>query len=185
LVSPSNGATGVSTTPKLDWGDVSGAISYDVRVCSDSTCTTVERSKNVTNSQWTVSPALLKGTAYYWRVRSVNTCGASSWSNIRSFTTCTNPLRPSLVSPANGATGVATAPTLDWNDVSGATSYDVQVCSDSTCTTVVRPKSVTASQWTVSPALVKGTTYYWRVRSVNACAASPWSGIRNFTTSGP
>jgi hypothetical protein len=172
LSSPQNGATGVATTPFLDWGDVSGATSYDVQVCSDSNCSSVVRSANVTESQWIVSPALVKGTTYYWRVRSVNACGPSSWSGIRSFTTCTNPLRPTLVSPANGATGVATAPTLDWGGVSEATSYDVRVCSDSNCSTVVRSKNVTNSQWTVSPALNEGTTYYWRVRSKNSCGTS-------------
>ncbi|GBC84344.1 hypothetical protein HRbin11_00769 [bacterium HR11] len=96
---------------------------------------------------------------------------------------CTAPSAPTLVSPANGATGVSTTPTLDWSDVTGATSYDVQVCSDSACATVVRSQTgLTASQWTVSPALNSATTYYWRARAVNSCGASAWSATWSFTT---
>jgi len=96
---------------------------------------------------------------------------------------CPLPSAPSPLSPPNGATGVSTTPTLDWSDVTGATSYDVQVCRDSGCTDVVRSQmGLTASQWTVSPALNNGTTYYWRARAVNSCGAGPWSETWSFTT---
>jgi len=185
LVSPSNGQT-VSTTPSLDWGDVSGATSYDVEVCSDSGCTSVVRSVNVGSSQWTVSPALNEGVTYYWHARAKNSCGPGLWSSIRSLTTqggCVPPGTPSLVSPPNGET-VSTTPSLDWSDVSGATSYDVEVCSDSDCTSVVRSDNVGSSQWTVSPALSEGATYYWHARARNSCGPSSWSSIRSFTTQG-
>jgi hypothetical protein len=183
LSSPANGATGVSTTLVLDWGDVSGATSYDVQVCSNNTCSTVVTSANVATSQWTVSPALAQGTLYYWRVKANNSCGSGPWTSIRNFTTiCPLPAAPSLSSPANGATGVSTTPALDWADVSGATSYDVQVCSNNTCSTVVTSANVATSTWTVSPALSQGTQYYWRVKANNSCGSGSWSSIRNFTT---
>ncbi len=74
---------------------------------------------------------------------------------------------------------------MDWSDVSGATSYDVQLCSDSGCTSVVRYANVVNSQWTVSPALSTGTTYYWRVRANNSCGPGDWvSSAWHFTTFG-
>ena len=183
LSSPANGATGVSTTPLLDWTDAAGATSYDVQVCSDSGCASVVRSANPTTSQWTVSPALSTGVTYYWRARS-NACGNNSaWTGIRSFTTvCPVPATPTLSSPANGATGVSTTPLLDWTDAAGATSYDVQVCSDSGCASVVRSANPTTSQWTVSPVLSTGVTYYWRARANNACGNGSWTGTWSFTT---
>ena len=98
------------------------------------------------------------------------------------FGSCTLPTVPSLVSPANGATSVSTTPALDWSDVSGATSYDVQVCSDSTCATVVRSANVASSTWTVSPSLSNSTTYYWRARANNSCGAGSFSSTFSFTT---
>jgi hypothetical protein len=183
LISPATGEANIVLTPTLYWGDISGSTSYDVQVCSDSSCSSVVRSANVTNSQWTVSPALTSGT-YYWQVRAKNTCGWSLWSEVWWFSTanCTTPIKPVLSLPLNGATSVSTSPTLNWGDVSGATSYDVQVCSGPGCSDVVSSANVTDSQWTVSPTLSPNTTYYWRVRARNSCEYGPWSNVWSFTT---
>jgi hypothetical protein len=98
------------------------------------------------------------------------------------ITVCTPPAIPSLSTPANGAMGVSTIPALDWANVSGATSYDVQVCSNNTCSTVVTSANVVTSQWTVSPALAQGTQYYWRARANNSCGPGSYSAIWSFTT---
>lgn len=97
--------------------------------------------------------------------------------------TCSTPDTPSLVGPSNGATGVSTAPTLDWANVYGATSYDIQVCGDSGCSSVVMSAgSLTSSQWAVSSALNNNTTYYWRARANNTCVSGPWGGTWSFTS---
>ncbi|HZN95121.1 MAG TPA: hypothetical protein VFB81_20545, partial [Myxococcales bacterium] len=96
---------------------------------------------------------------------------------------CTVPATPTLSSPANGATGVATGPVLDWSDSTGATSYDVQVASDSAFTNVVRSGTgLASSTWTVTPALANSTTYFWRARANNSCGSSAYSGGFSFTT---
>ena len=100
-------------------------------------------------------------------------------------TSCTAPGAPALLTPASGATGQSTTPVLDWNDVSGATSYDVQVATDSAFTNVIRSANALASStWTVSPALSSGTTYYWRARANNTCGAGAWSSGFSFATAG-
>ena len=183
LVSPYSGETDVSTTPTLDWSDVSDATTYDVQVCSDIGWSSVVAAASVYSSQWTVSPALDQGARYYWRVRASNSCGSSSWSNGWTFTTsCATPSTPSLVVPYDGQTGLTTTPTLYWSDVSGATSYYVQVCSDSGCSSVVGSARVYSSQWKVSPALYQGTRYYWRVKADSSCGSGSWSSVWSFTT---
>jgi hypothetical protein len=183
LVSPANGATGVSTTPTLSWSAVSGTTSYDVQVCSDSACATVLSA--VTTYNQSVLSALSANTKYYWRARANNSCGPGSWSGTSNFTTassCTLPGIPTLVSPANGAPGVSTTPTLSWSAVSGTTSYDVQVCSDIACAIPVRPATVAGNQWVVLPALNSRAIYYWRTRATNACGPGAWSVISIFAT---
>jgi RHS repeat-associated protein len=91
-------------------------------------------------------------------------------------------IAPTLTSPANGITGVITSPTLDWSDVTGAETYEVHLCSNADCSNTVKSATTTDSQWTVSPDLNPLTTYYWRVRAMNLCSSSPWSGVRTFTT---
>jgi hypothetical protein len=123
-VSPTSGATGLSTTPLLDWTDVPNATSYLVEVSTSSTFATIARSATVTTSQWTPSTALDYSTIYYWRVRAKNACGYSPWSAGRSFRTanCITPARPTLVSPTTGETGDSNSPLVDWNDVLRAAS---------------------------------------------------------------
>jgi len=185
LSSPANGLTGVPVNPTLVWSNVSGASSYDVRVCSDSACSSIVASSSVSVSQWQVSPALNPGTTYWWQVRANKSC-AGSWSTTRSFTTiCSAPSppgTPNLSSPANDDTVVST-PTLDWDDVACASSYDVRVCSDSACSSVAASSSVTVSQWQVSPAFNPSTSYWWQVRAKNSYGNGPWSTARKFTTS--
>ena len=93
------------------------------------------------------------------------------------------PSTPTLSSPANGATGVATNPTLSWNASSGATSYGLQVSSSSSfSTTVVNQTGITTTSYAVT-GLANNTTYYWRVNATNAGGTSAYSTAWSFTTS--
>jgi hypothetical protein len=187
LVNPAAGLTGVSISPALDWSDASNARSYDIRVCSDSACSSVAASSNVSVSQWQVSPVLNTSTTYWWQVRAKNSCRDGSWSVARSFTTiCSSPSppgTPSLLSPANGLTNVPINTTLDWSAVACASPYDVRVCSDSACSSVAASSNVLISQWQVSPVLNVSTTYWWQVRANNSYGNGAWSTAQSFTTS--
>jgi C1A family cysteine protease len=105
---------------------------------------------------------------------------AYSYGNV--IMACSTPSTPGLSSPANGSSGISITPTLDWSDVSGATSYDVQVCSDSACSSVVRSaNALSSSQWAVSPALNQGTKYWWRARANNSCGPGSYTETWSFT----
>ncbi|HVG60033.1 MAG TPA: endopeptidase, partial [Hyalangium sp.] len=185
-VSPANGAIGVDFAAVLDWSDVTGAL-YDVQVATDSAFTNVVASASgLGASTWTVTPGLSANSTYFWRVRSGNSCGGSSaWSAASSFTTrgCATLAAPTLSSPANGATGVSSSAALDWTDVTGATGYEVQVASDSAFGNIVASNTaLTASTWTVSPALSANTTYHWRARAKDSCGVGAYSSAFSFTT---
>jgi hypothetical protein len=95
----------------------------------------------------------------------------------------TVPIAPTLVSPANAATGIAISPTLSWNTSTGASSYRVQVSTVSNFATTVYDQSGIASTSTlVTPALANNTPYYWRVNATNTQGTSEWSAERSFTT---
>lgn len=94
----------------------------------------------------------------------------------------TVPDPPVLSSPANGATNVSIPVTLVWNASSGATSYNVQVSTNSSFTSLVYNQTgITSTSVTVSN-LSAGTTYYWRVSATNAAGTSAWSSVWSFTT---
>ena len=82
LVAPANAATGVSVTPTLSWGAVTGATSYDDYF---RTSKTPPIDTNVTRT--TYRPAdLQKGTVYYWNIVARNG-GVTATSSTFSFTT--------------------------------------------------------------------------------------------------
>jgi GH18 family chitinase len=87
LSSPSNTATGVSTTPTLSWNASSGATSYQLQVSTSSSfSTTVVNQSGITSTSYT--PSVLTGnTTYYWRVSATNAGGTSAYSTAWSFTT--------------------------------------------------------------------------------------------------
>jgi hypothetical protein len=91
------------------------------------------------------------------------------------------PSAPSLVSPANDATGVAQPVTLDWNNVTNAASYEVQVDNSSTIAApFVANPTVTVSQATFSG--LPAQQLWWRVRARNAAGVfGPFSSTRRFT----
>jgi hypothetical protein len=168
---PTNGATGVSTSPTLSWGASSGATSYEY--CYDTT------NNSACDGTWTLAgtntsvglSGLSNNTTYYWQVRAVN-AGGTTYANSDawwSFTTQVSaPGAFSKSAPANGATGVSTSPTLSWGASSGATSYEY--CYDTT------NNSACDGSWTLAgtntsvglSGLSNNTIYYWQVRAVNA-----------------
>jgi len=72
-----------------------------------------------------------------------------------------------LVTPANAAVVTTATPDLTWTQYPGATGYVVQVSTASAFTAGAATREVIigdgATVTTASPALVKGTVYYWRV----------------------
>jgi len=104
--------------------------------------------------------------------------------NVRIMTFFDSLLTPPVpASPENETQGLATdGLRLHWAPALGATRYHWQVDYDSGFTNV--PDGLEGTTGTTSkrlPALVPGTTYYWRVR-VTEPMLSPWSAAWSFTT---
>ncbi|MEJ8800545.1 LamG-like jellyroll fold domain-containing protein [Pontibacter sp. H249] len=184
LSSPANQSSEISTTPILMWAATQGATNYQVQVSTSSNFTsTVYNQSGITSTSASVS-GLVAGTTYYWRVRAINGSAQSDWSNVWSFTTAAPVMAtaPELASPANQATGVSASPTLTWSAAQGATSYQAQVSTNSSFTSTVYNQSSITSTSVAVTGLAAGTTYYWRVRGINATSQSNWSTIWSFTT---
>jgi hypothetical protein len=190
LVSPSNGATGVSTNPTYTWAAATGATTYTLQVATDAGMTAfVINNSGITGTSSTPATTLSNGTTYYWRVIAVNGNGTTTSTNAPwSFTTSAAPTPPGnfdLVAPVNGATGISMTPQYSWNAASGATAYRLQVCSDVAMTVIVLDRTgITGTFDTPPTALNPGTQYFWHVIASNAIGTttsngSPWS----FTTS--
>ena len=180
LLSPSNGAIGVSLTPTLSWNASSDVLLCEVHFGTYSPLLPLTTLTGGT----TYSPGTLTaGTTYYWQVVARNSVGSMSsatWSFVTIGVTAGSPGTPSLSSPANGATGVLVAPTLIWDAASEATSYDVYLGTSSTPPLVTNRTGTSYAPGPLRP----DTTYYWRVLARNSVGSST-SATWQFTTAAP
>jgi hypothetical protein len=186
LVRPINGEVNQPVSLTLVWTRVSSATTYHFQIATDAAFTTIyTQDSTVTDSLLAVS-GLTNGARYYWRVRAKGPEGTSAWSSSWTFTTIPlPPATPPLVSPSDGATDQLSPVTVVWSTVSGATSYHVQVATDTGFTSIfLRDSSLAGTQRVVS-GLANGTQYYWRVRAKNVGGVSGWSTLWDFTTSTP
>lgn len=94
------------------------------------------------------------------------------------------PGEPTLSSPVDGYRTNNTKPTLSWTAgsigwCSTLSNYEIQICSNSGCTSVVQSNTNAANtSWTLTTALEEGT-YYWRVREKDSLGRySEWTATR-------
>jgi hypothetical protein len=172
LVAPESGSIGVPTRPTFEWTSSLGAGSYRLQVATDSSFSTpvIDQSGLVTTST-TPTTALNLATQYFWRVQAVSDSVVTADGAPRSFTTAVGAIPGSftLVSPAGGSTVFTTLPTYSWTSSSGASSYRLEVSTDpSFLNPIIDQTGITTTSVTPSIALLPLTTYFWRVRSVNA-----------------
>jgi len=176
---PANGATDVGTisgnqvSVALSWTDV-GADQYQLQVSSDSAFTS-PMTTTTSDTSATVS-GLEPGVTYYWRMRATEPV-RGAWSSTLSFTTVATPgtVAPELLSPSAGADGVSSTPTFSWSAVAGATSYQIQVATDSAFSSKEIDETTSATAYQSDDELDNGT-YYWRVK-----ADADWSATGVFT----
>lgn len=156
-----------------------------MQLSTDSTfATTVINDSNLTSTSRTVT-GLLNNKIYYWRVNAKNAAGTSSYSVIWHFTTVAlaAPPSPILTTPVQNASAVPVSTNLTWSSSNGATSYRVQLSTDSTfATTVINDSTLTGTSRAVT-GLLNNKIYYWRVNAKNAAGTSGYSAIWNFTVS--
>ncbi len=92
------------------------------------------------------------------------------------------PLAATLASPAHNATNQPVSLTLRWHPAAAATSYDLQVSTDSTfATTVVNQTAIADTSYSVGP-LSAMLRYFWRVRGRNSAGTGPYAAFSAFNT---
>ncbi|URZ01538.1 fibronectin type III domain-containing protein [Clostridium felsineum] len=135
-------ATVTSTSLKLTWDAVNGATSYEVEVDGNLII-------GLTDTNYEVK-GLLPGTSHTYRVRAITTAGTGDWSILSSKTTL------NLVTGIKNSV-TSTSIKLNWDAISGAVSYDVEV--DGKLVT-----GITSTNYEIT-GLTPGTTHTYRVRA--------------------
>ncbi len=172
-------ATSVNATGfTANWGAVTGAVGYYLDVATDGgfAAPVVGYSNlNVNNVTTFAVTGLAGGSTYYYRLRAVNASGTSADSNV--ITVLTVPATPVATAASAIAVGGFTA---NWGAVTGATSYRLDVSTSGTFGTFVAGYQDldvgNVTTYSVS-GLAGGSTYYYRLRAVNAAGTSADSNV--------
>lgn len=188
LVAPADGSVNQDLNVKFVWRRPAGTTSFRLQVASDSTFASgvAVNDSTITDTTKTAG-GLVFGVKYFWRVNAKNIGGASPYSALFSFRTYdSDPAVPRQLAPANGVTGLDISVKLTWMRPAGATSFHLQVATDSTFAggLVVNDPALADSFKSIT-GLNYLTKYYWRVNADAVGGTSPYSPRWSFATGIP
>ena len=174
LTAPSvTGGNDSQGRPTLKWDKVAGAAKYEV-YRSYSQNGNYSKYSTQTSTGYTNSSYLTSGSTYYYKVRALDANGtAGPWSDVVAVT-CRLGLTAPSVTGGNDSQG---RPTLKWNAVTGAAKYEVYRAR-SKDGDYIKYSTQTSTGYTNSAYLTSGSTYYYKVRALDANGtAGPWSDV--------
>jgi len=123
---------------------------------------------SITTSMTRTGLNLTSGQPYYVTVGARNEGGLWSEDGVSNGVTAgvAPPASFNKDTPANGATGISTSPTLSWAASTGATSYEYcyDITNDNACSSWTDNSTSTSKALS---GLTSSTTYYWQVRANN------------------
>lgn len=133
LLSPSQGASGVSQLPTFSWTTSNAAQLYDIEIATSPAFgnTIVASKSGILLTSYTPPATLNVSKLYFWRVRPTNECKDGDWSEINAFHTLTlscntfKNLDGTLAIPASGTPTVSSKITI----LSNGTISDVNIAS--------------------------------------------------------
>ena len=163
--------------PTLKWNAVSGAAKYEVYRARSKDGTYTKYS-TTTGTSYTNTSYIENGNTYYYKVRALDANGtAGAWSSIVSVT-YKQTLPAPTVTGGNDAQG---RPTLTWKVVTGAAKYEVYRAR-SKDGDYIKYSTVTGTSYTNTSYIESGSTYYYKVRALDANGtAGAWSSIVSVT----
>ena len=174
LTAPSvTGGNDSQGRPTLKWNAVTGAAKYEVYRARSMNGDYIKYSTQ-TSTGYTNSAYLTSGSMYYYKVRALDANGtAGPWSDVVAVT-CRLGLTAPSVTGGNDSQG---RPTLKWNAVTGAAKYEVYRAR-SKDGDYIKYSTQTSTGYTNSAYLTSGSTYYYKVRALDANGtAGPWSDV--------
>ncbi|HRF96652.1 MAG TPA: hypothetical protein PLZ51_15705, partial [Aggregatilineales bacterium] len=180
LIAPINESGTDEAWVTFSWDSVPEATNYQIQIATDSAFVTII--DDHTGTALTYLDSFINANTYYWRVRArINTLNGE-WSLMRQFDTHPLPA-PILGLPVDTFATDNSTIAFSWDVVTDATSYHIQIATDSGFNTIVADETVATNSHTQ---FVAGLgTYYWRVQAKNNQLNGVWSVTHELTITPP
>jgi titin len=150
----------------IRWTNVTGELSYVLQRSADGSTGWATIASPAANAVLYNNTGLTADTSYFYRIVAGNASGDSTASAAVAGRT----LLPAVAGVT--ATGVSTTQVnLTWTDSTGESAYNVERSTNGTVWTLVTTTAADATSYS-NTGLAAGTTYYYRVRAVNAGGVS-------------
>jgi len=152
-ISPINGSSGVPLTPAITWGAVNSATSYDFKLATDATFTTIVEAKDgLSTTVFSPSQPLKPNTVYFWEVRANAYTNVGNWV-VSAFTTG--------AAASTGGTTTGGQPIITVNPP--AVTVNPPAVNIPPAQITVAPPNVT-----VNPAAPETPAYIWIIIAIGA-----------------
>lgn len=184
---PLQSAREIELRPILLWQASAGARTYQVQLDTSASFSGFLISRIGITDLFLDAGNLADNQTYYWRIRAVNSRGASEWSRTRTFKTLVvpaAPLTPVPVFPPDDFVHDSTSIALLWSVGQLASSYGLELANNTAFSPALQYLDIRDSTFS-SAGLDVNTTYYWRVKANNSLGTSPWSKAWSFRVEVP
>jgi hypothetical protein len=179
---PANGATEI-TSPLFQWTAGVGAVMHEVYFGTSPDLGAADDRGPAPVAMYFHIPGLTPGTTYYWRVDETDAAGVTTQGDVWSFTAM--PLTAHAPTPADQATDVKVAGSLQWVAGQSVTGHTVYLGTDRALVEAGDPSVQVAAGPEVKydyAGLVPFTTYYWRVDEIGSAGEVIPGPVWSFST---
>lgn len=189
IYEPENKAENVSIRPTFSWTDVIAIYKLQIDVTEHFNSKSLIEVSNLTETSYAIETDLRYEARYFCRVQAHSGDMKSPWSELVEFTTESAPEAPNpptLVSPDDNEVSVSTLPTFVWEAAQSADNYELQIAdNDAFSDPIVEMIDGAETEFTLDEDLNENSSYYWKMRSMNAGGTGLWSVMRKFFTLDP
>jgi hypothetical protein len=181
LTAPTHNSTITGSSVIFSWNPVFGANKYQLEVYRGTEISPYKEATlgNVTSTEQL--GFLSDGRQYRWRVRAGNSNGWGAWSLVNVFNSGSLPVAPILSIPAAGANVPGKQITFQWNAVSGANMYEIEIFNEGNGSIFSRTLVTDATTLIQRGFPDDSSSFKWRVKAAGKEGWGPWSGYRSFT----
>ncbi|HXA17540.1 MAG TPA: hypothetical protein VN380_11140 [Thermoanaerobaculia bacterium] len=170
LLSPANGATGVTSPVTFQWTAVSGATNYVVWGTPSTTSpSSSERFTIGTTSSTQLTATVPQGGLSWYVEADFGNCPTATYSKLFTLTVSTplicSTTPATLIAPANNATGLTSPVTFQWSPVSGASGYKLYIAEANESGDLIG----TTTKTSLTTLVPGGSLTWWVVTTFAGC----------------